>query len=163
MGSIRELLSRLSDRGVEFVVVGGMAAVVHGSSVVTEDLDVCAPLSPDNLGRLLTALAGLHPRHRMTPNRLPLPEDPAALHGFNNLYLDTDAGQLDVLDAIAGVGEYAVVARHAVTVAVFGLPLRVLDVETLIAAKAAIGRPKDRRVIADLEVIRQRLKGPPPP
>jgi hypothetical protein len=163
MVSTRELLSRLHAHGVEFVVVGGMAAVLHGSAVVTEGLDLCAPMTPENLQRIVAALAGLDPRHRMNPKLLPLPDDAAGLKGFKNLYLITTAGQVDILDLIDGVGDYAAVASHAVTVEVFGLPVRVLDVDTLILAKAAVGRPKDHRVIADLEVIRQRLKEAPPP
>jgi predicted nucleotidyltransferase len=163
MASIRELLSRLHDHGVEFVVVGGMAAVLHGSAVVTEDLDVCAPMTPENFQRIVAALAGLDPRHRMTPQRLPLADDPAALKGFKNLYLATDAGQLDILELIDGVGDYAAVAAHTVTLEVSGVPVRVLDLDTLIVAKAAVGRPKDRRVVADLEIIRQHLKDTPPP
>jgi hypothetical protein len=62
-----------------------MAAVLHGSAIVTEDLDLCAPLSAENLAKLLGVLKGLNPRHRMTPDRLPLAEDVAQLQGFKRL------------------------------------------------------------------------------
>ncbi len=97
MDTTQELINRLLSSGVEFVLVGGMAGIVHGSSVVTEDLDICAPLSEENLKKLLTALSSLHPRWRMRPNLPPLTNDPIELTGFKNLYLLTDAGQLDVL------------------------------------------------------------------
>lgn len=161
MVSTRELLLRLHDQKVDHVIVGEMAAVIHGSTVVTEDLDICAPLTLDNLTRIVTALAGLNARHRMTRRRLPLLQDPSVLQGFKNLYLETDIGQLDILSEIDGVGDYAAVASHAITLDVFGLPVHVLDLDTLILAKARIGRSKDRRVVADLEMVRQRLKQPP--
>jgi hypothetical protein len=138
-----------------------MAAVLHGSAVVTQDLDICAPMTPENFGRLISALKGLDPRNRMTPQRIPLPEHPDALRGFKNLYLITDAGPLDILGEIKGIGDYGAVSAHAITMATFGFPVRVLDLDTLILAKAAMGRSKDHRVIADLETIRQRLQQPP--
>ena len=61
------LLKRLADGGVEFVVIGGAAAVAYGGSVTTDDLDVCAPLHPDNVVRIVKAMDGLHPRWR-TPH-----------------------------------------------------------------------------------------------
>ena len=48
MHKLHELLRRLAEVGVEFVVIGGYAAVIHGSAYVTNDVDVCAVLSPDN-------------------------------------------------------------------------------------------------------------------
>ncbi len=163
MGSIRELLSRLSKHQVEFVSGGGIAAVMHGSALATEDLDICAPMTPENIARIISALKGLNPRYRMTPQRRALPEDPEALKGFNNLYLATDAGQLDILGAIEGVGDYSVVVAHAISIELFGSPAKILDLDTLITAKAAVGRPKDHRVIAELEVVRQHIRQPPSP
>lgn len=161
MASIRELLSRLSKHQVDYVIVGGIAAVMHGSALTTEDLDICAPMTPENIARIISALKGLNPRYRMTPQRGALPEDPEALKGFNNLYLATDACQLDILGTIDGVGDYGAVAAHAISIDLFGLPVKILDLDTLIAAKAAIGRPKDHRVIAELEAVRQHIRQPP--
>lgn len=159
MASTLDLLKRLADHGVECVLVGGMAGVVHGCGLITEDIDVCAPMSPENLTRLLTALKGLHPRHRMRPDRLPLPEDPARLHGFKNLYIETDLGQIDVLGEIAGLGAYDEVAGHAVTVDLDGRSCRVLSIDSLIQAKRAMGRPQDLRAVQLLEAVRDRLRG----
>ncbi len=161
MVSIRELLSRLTDHQVEFVVVGGMAAVLHGSAVVTQDLDICAPMTPENFAQVISALRGLDPRNRMTPQRLALPGDPDALKGFKNLSLITDAGVLAILGEIKGIGDYDAASAHAIIMGTFDFPVRVLDLDTLILAKAAMGRHKDHRVIADLETIRQRLQQPP--
>ena len=62
------LLKRLSDCGVNFTLIGGMAAIAHGSSMVTKDVDVCSPMIEANLARILSALRDLHPRHRMRPD-----------------------------------------------------------------------------------------------
>jgi hypothetical protein len=107
MVSTLDLLKRLNKHNVEFVLVGGMACVIHGSQVVTQDVDICAPLTPENITGLLAALAGINLRFRMGADLRPLPDAPEALAGFSNLYLVTDLGQLDVLSEIAGVGDYS--------------------------------------------------------
>ena len=70
MQSLSQLLLRLADSGVDFVIIGGFAGVLHGSSYVTRDLDICAVLTPENVKRLQTILGDLHPLHRMTPQKL---------------------------------------------------------------------------------------------
>ncbi|HUU84377.1 MAG TPA: nucleotidyltransferase [Phycisphaerae bacterium] len=156
MASTLDLLRRLTEHGVELVVVGGMAGVLHGSSIVTQDVDVCAPLEPDNLARILAALRGLHPCWREQPSHPPLPEHPAELAGFKNLYLLTDLGQIDFLSEISGLGAFAEVSRHSTTVNVGGMPCRVLNLDALIRARRALGRPKDLQAAVELEAIRQR-------
>ncbi len=158
MASTLDILSRLIDRRVEFVVVGGLAGIVHGSSIVTEDVDVCAPLTEANLTRILDALEELEPRFRMSPDRPALPADPKRLAGFKNLNLLTTLGQLDILSEITGVGNYDEVRRQAVELDVSGMPCHVLGLDALIAAKQALGRPKDLRAAIELEAIRNRLR-----
>jgi hypothetical protein len=158
MASTLDLLKRLNIHRVQYVLVGGIACVIHGSQVVTQDVDICAPLDPKNISRLLSALRDVHPRFRTALDLRPLPEEPEKLAGFKNLYLLTDLGPLDVLSEISGVGEYAVVEKHAIQVDLEGAPCRVLDLDTLIIAKRAMNSPKDRRVLIELEAIRQRLR-----
>lgn len=158
MASTLDLLKRLNDHRASYVLVGGMACVIHGSQVVTQDVDLCAPLTQENLPRLLAALAGIHPRFRTTPELRPLPDDPEQLRDFKNLYLVTDLGQLDVLSEIAGVGAYPEVERHTIVVDLEGIQCRVLDLETLITAKSAMNSPKDRETVIELEAIRERLR-----
>jgi hypothetical protein len=157
MVSTLDLLKRLNRHNVKFVLVGGMACVIHGSQVVTQDVDICAPLTPENLSGLLAALAGTNPRFRMALDLRPLPDIPEELAGFHNLYLVTDLGRLDVLSEIAGVGDYSQAEQHAILVDLEGAPCRVLDLDTLIAAKKAMRSPKDRQVTLELEAIRERL------
>jgi len=68
MENAEQLLKILAENQVEFVIVGGIAGIFHGSPLTTLDLDVCAPLSVENMMRISTALRPLHARHRMNPN-----------------------------------------------------------------------------------------------
>jgi predicted nucleotidyltransferase len=158
MASILDLLKRLNDHRVKYVLVGGMACVIHGSQIVTQDVDICAPLTRENLSGLMAALAGANPRFRTTRALRPLPDQPEELENFKNLYLITDLAQLDVLSEIAGVGKYEEVERHTILVDLEGLPCRVLDLDTLIVAKKAMHSPKDQQAAKELEAIRQRLR-----
>jgi predicted nucleotidyltransferase len=147
------LLRRLVEHEVRFVLVGGMAAAAYGSSIVTEDIDVCAPLDEANLGRILSALADLHPRQRMRPDRPALPSEPAPLRGFKNLDVVCDAGQIDFLSEITGVGPFEVVSRESVKLDLGGFECAVIGLEGLIRAKHAMGRPKDLPSARELELI----------
>jgi len=158
MASTLDLLKRLNKYTVEYVLVGGVAAVVHGSQLVTGDLDICAPLDAPNLVKIVGALSDLQAKFRMTPDRRPLPTKPDELAGIKNLYLETLLGQLDILSEIAGVGDYAEVAMHAITLDLGGAICRVLDLDTLIKSKKALGRPRDLQAVIELEAIRQHLK-----
>jgi len=161
MDSTLDFLKRLARSRVEFVVVGGLAGVFHGSGVVTEDIDICAPLTSENLKRILAALDDLHPRFRMRPDRMSLPEDSARLSGFKNLYLETDLGQIDIVSEITGVGEFSEVSCHTIMVDFGGCSCKVLTLDALIRSKKALGRPKDLQVATELEAIRARLSKRP--
>jgi hypothetical protein len=97
MKSLHLLIQRLADAGFEYVVVGGYASVLHGSAYVTDDLDVCAELSAENIGKLRTALADLNPRHRMTHGKISFLNQPPAGQAVHNLYLETEGGILDII------------------------------------------------------------------
>ncbi|MDD4891144.1 MAG: nucleotidyltransferase [Phycisphaerae bacterium] len=161
MDSILQILRRLRENNVEFVVIGGIAAVLHGSSLVTEDLDVACPLSEANAQRLHTALDDLHPVHRMTPTGKPLTESPAELAKFQNLYLRTDLGQVDFLGEVAGIGGYEEVRENAIVVDIAGVSCRVLSLPALIRAKEAMGRERDWRAVVQLQAILDRVRQKP--
>lgn len=120
-------------------------------------MDVCASFSGQNLQRILTALADLSPRFAKTGHREALPADAARLAGFKNLYVDTNAGQIDFLSAIHGVGGYGDVVRCSVEMDFDLYRGRVIDLDTLSTAKRAAGHPKDLQVAIELEAIRSRL------
>ncbi len=153
MKSLHVLLQRFADAGLEFVVVGGFAGVLHGSSYVTDDLDICAVMSSETMAKLRTTLADLHPVHRMTHNRLSFLEHPPAGEPLANIYLETDAGIVDVLGSVLGLGDYQALARHAIEVPLFGRKCRVISLEDLIKAKEAMGREKDALVAKELRAI----------
>lgn len=149
------LLMRLARAGVNFVVVGGYAGVVHGCTLVTQDIDICCDFSPPNLLALQAALADLHPVHRMTPGRLPLELRAENAGQFRNLYLDTDLGPLDCLSEIQGLGGYNAVVNASETVEIDGISLRILNIDALIVAKEAMNRPRDREAIRQLRAIKE--------
>ena len=156
MNELNRLLQRLISADIEFVVVGGFAAVLHGSSALTRDLDVCAVLSPANIEKLRQAFAELHPVHRMTTQRWSFLEHPAPGVVLNNLYLQTDLGALDLLGAITGVGDFEAVRQRAVEVDLLGHRVRVIGLDDLILAKETLARPKDRMVALELRALRDR-------
>ncbi len=156
MADLEQLLERLSASGVEFVVVGGFAAVTHGATLLTQDLDICCDFSPGNLMRLQQAVADLHPVHRMSPTRRPLAITPSSCAGWKNLYLDTDLGQLDCLSSIDGVGDFTCVRRRSFRIRLHRETIRVLTLDALIRAKEAMGRPRDREAVLQLRAIRER-------
>jgi hypothetical protein len=137
-----------------------MAGVAHGSSVLTRDIDVCLSLSRDNLVRLHAALEDLRPVHRMTPARVPFVAPTAEQHGFENLYLQTDWGQLDCLGFIEGVGRYGDALKESVTITLPSGPCRVLALDALIRSKEALGREKDRLALRELRALRGRRDPP---
>jgi len=152
----------LNDAGVEYVVVGGVAAVMHGSALVTKDLDVCAPLQGANLERLWSCLDGIHPKLRMRPDHMALPEHVKNLTNLKNLYLLTDLGILDLLGDVTGLGDYSqVLAQSTREDFGEGIVSRLLSLDALIEAKRAAGRPKDLRHLHELEVIRRNRKNSP--
>ena len=158
MDSTLDFLKRLNEHGVEFVVVGGVAAILQGSTHITQDLDVCAPLDEANLTRIINALRDLHPRFRMHPSKPALWEDAKRMAGFRNLNLDTDWGVLDILGEITGLGDYAAVATHCTEVTLKGLKVRVLDLPALIESKRAVHRPKDLMMLPELLFILEQSK-----
>ena len=161
MGTILEFLQRLNDHGVQFVVIGGVAAILHGSATTTEDLDVCAPLDEPNLVRIQAALRGLHPKFRMSPRLPPLFEDVKDLVGFRNLNLITDWGVLDILGEVTGVGAYGEVLKESVEVKLDDSSVRILKLPALIQAKTAANRPKDRGIIPVLKFMQEHARKNP--
>lgn len=153
MPSLSDLLTRLANSGLEFVIIGGFAGVLHGSSYVTRDLDICAVLTPANVDRLRDTLRDLNPRHRMTPQKLSFLQNPKPGEQLNNLYLETDWGVIDVLSSVLGVGTLDQLAANAETFEIGGRSCRVIGLGDLIAAKEALGREKDLLAAKELRLI----------
>ena len=156
MRDLNSLLERLVRHQVDFVVVGGYAAVAHGSTLVTMDVDICCDFSAGNILRLQDAVRDLHPVHRMTPKRLPLALTARSCEGLKNLYLDTDDGQLDCLGAVMGIGDFSEVKRRSVEIELPFGRCRILTLDALIEAKKAMGRPRDEETVLQLTAIAER-------
>ncbi len=154
-----DLLRRLVRQRTELVLVGGMAGVVHGSSLVTRDVDVCARASPENLRRMLAALEDLHPRDGRTVNAPPLARSAEDLTASSDVSLWTDLGRLDVIWDVPGVGSWPDVKIAAEPIDLGdGDTCLVLSLEALIASKRAIGRTRDLLAVEELEEIRRRRR-----
>jgi hypothetical protein len=138
----------------EFAIVGGVAAVMHGASRMTMDLDVVAPFDPDNLLRLVAALKPHRPVHATRPELSLLDEPLERLVRFRLFLIDTTLGRLDVLREVAPVGDYARV--ETMEAELLGQRVRVISRDQLITIKRALGRPKDLEVAVELEALRER-------
>jgi hypothetical protein len=155
MQNLAELTKRLIDSNVEFVLVGGFAALAHGALRSTRDVDVCCRFSESNLMRIQKALDGLHPVH-FPRTDLPLRLTPEICTELKNLYLKTDLGRIDCLGEILGVGNFEEVVKRSIELE---LPIgmcHVLEIDALIAAKEAMNRDHDRVTVRELKEIKQR-------
>lgn len=148
------LLGALVGGDVDFIIVGGAAATVHGSTRLTLDLDVVYGRSGENIGRIAAALGPLEPYLRGAPPGLPFRLDEPTLRAGLNFTLSTRLGDLDLLGEIPGGGGFDALLPHATTIEVFGLRCRCLGLRKLIEVKRAAGRPKDLEAIAELELLR---------
>jgi len=158
MIQFKALLSNLQTEDVSFVIIGGVAATLHGVARVTFDLDVVYDRSSENLERIVRALAPLQPYLRGAPPGLPFKFDSETLRRGLNFTLTTSEGPIDLLGELTGVGSFSEVLASSVTAQLFGAEYRFLNLEALIASKRAAGRPKDFEAIAELETIKQERK-----
>jgi hypothetical protein len=143
----------LCDAEVEFVVIGGLAANLHGSALITLDLDICYARTKANLKRIVAALAPFHPKPRGFPEGLPFIWDEATLRNATVLTLLTDLGEIDLLAEVAGVGTWDDVKAHSIIVDAFDRKIATLDLPSLIQAKRAAGRAKDLAALPELESL----------
>ena len=156
MRNLSELTRRLVVSQVEFVLVGGFAAVAHGVTMVTQDVDVCCRFSEANLMRIQRALADVHPVHRSRPD-LPLQLTAEQCASLKNLYLKTDLGVLDCLGEVLGVGGFDEVFKHSIELELPFGNCRVIDIEALVRAKEAMNRDHDRMAVKYLkEILKQK-------
>jgi predicted nucleotidyltransferase len=147
----RVAVQALCDAGVEFVVIGGLCATLHGSARVTYDLDICHSRKSSNLKKLAAALAPFHPRPRGFPPGLPFLWDDTTLRNGTVFTLQTDIGEIDLLAEVAGLGDFDDLQQYAMKVAAFGREILTLDLPGLILAKKAAGREKDIAALVELE------------
>ncbi|OHV04759.1 hypothetical protein [Mycobacterium talmoniae] len=155
------LFAVLDAHRVAYVLIGGLAAVYHGSPFPTEDADITPQTGRANLIRLAAALDELQARIRTEPEPggLPFACDADTLASATTWKLTTDAGDLDVAFEPAGTRGYPDLRRDATPVALYGVTVRVAALADVVRSKQAANRPKDRRV---LPTLREILAAPPP-
>ena len=160
MEQLTEILRRLHDAKVEFSLIGGLASRHYGVTLVTEDVDVCARFTPENLRRIESAFKDFHPRNRLTANKLPLELTDELCRSLKNIYLTTDLGVLDCLSRVAGIGDFDAVLRQSeLKEFPFGR-CYMLKLDALIQAKQAVGRPHDLITVKQLQAIKEKKEQP---
>jgi predicted nucleotidyltransferase len=155
--SPRELLRRLVGAEVDFVVVGGVAAIVHGSAALTQDLDIAYAPDAESLDRLGAVLVDLAARLRGVTDDVPFVPDGRTFRRTRVLTLETKLGLIDLLAQPDGAPVYETLRNRADYEDIAGIRVRVASLDDLIAMKKAAGRPKDLVAVEELEAI-QRLQ-----
>lgn len=154
MQNLQSLLKFLVASPIDFVLVGGFAAVLHGCNQTTRDIDICLVLSPEEIQSLRDVLAPISPRHRTVADKPSFLSFPTNLSGIKNLHLETDLGVLDVISNVEAVGGFYDVLKNSEEIELYGGRCRLISIEDLIRSKKALGRHRDLAVVEELEAIK---------
>jgi predicted nucleotidyltransferase len=152
----RRILRKLTEAGVEFVVIGGIAVVLSGYGRATRDLDIMFADDPANLEALGRVLTDLDARLRGVEDDVPFVADARTLAGIQLLTLETSLGWLDVHKQVPGVVSFPRLRRRAERVTIDDFAVLVAGVDDLLAMKRAAGRPQDQIDAAALKAIKRR-------
>lgn len=152
---VARLFEVLSRHQVVYVLIGGLAAVYHGSPFPTEDADITPEAGRANLIRLAAALCEINARLRTeaVPEGLPFACDADTLASVQTWDLTTDAGDLDLAFHPAGTQGYVDLRRDAVATQLYNVTVHVASLSDVIRSKQAANRPKDQRVLPTLREI----------
>ncbi|HEX5192822.1 MAG TPA: DUF6036 family nucleotidyltransferase [Solirubrobacteraceae bacterium] len=153
--SATALIRALVAHGVDFVVVGGIAMILHGSGRMTQDLNICFADDQANLDAIGAALIELGATLYGVAGDVPFVPDGRTLRQISILTLDTDAGKIDLLREPAGAPAYARLRSRADRVETDGMQILVASLDDLESMKRAAGRPKDLIDLEEIEVIRR--------
>ncbi len=149
--NLTTLLAELAASGVEFILVGGLAAVAQGAPVTTHDVDIVPHRTADNIDRLCRFLAAHSAHYRGHPEKLEPKSE--GLLGAGHHLLATDLGPLDVLGAIEGGRDYIALLPRTIALDLDGHLLRVISLDMLIELKRQSSHPKDQQMLAILEAL----------
>lgn len=155
MQNLQSLLKFLVKSPLDFVIIGGFAAVLHGCNQTTRDIDICLMLSPEQIELLREILKPLHPKLRTTSKKQSFLVYPQDLTNVKNLYLETDLGVFDVVSHVEGVGNFYDVLKNAKEIELYENRCHVISIDDLIKSKKALGRHRDLVIVEELEVIRK--------
>ena len=150
----------LSGGGVDYIIIGGVAAGIHGALRTTLDLDVVYGRDPANVARLAAALEPFQPYLRGAPSGLPFRLDADTVLRGLNFTLTTSLGDLDLLGEVIGGGGYEALKASADVVELEGFQCQVVSLRKLIELKRAAGRGKDREALAELEALLEERERP---
>jgi hypothetical protein len=152
----------LDRHGVRYVLIGGLAAVLHGSPIPTVDVDVCPATDRRNLERLAAALSELDARLRTpdSPEGVRFPSDATFLAAVDMLNLITRVGEVDVAFRPAGTSGFDDLNERAVRMTIKGVSVAVAALEDIIRSKEAANRPKDHRTLPMLRRLLDEIRGP---
>ena len=142
---------------VDFILIGGMAAILHGSARVTFDVDLVYLRNDNNIARLANSLAPYNPFLREAPPGLPFAWDAKTIRNGLNFTLTTDLGDIVLLGDVGGE-TYQTLLPHSFEVEAFGINFKCIDLPTLIRIKEAAGRRKDLEGIAELRVLLEEME-----
>jgi hypothetical protein len=150
---IRRLLEVLDRHHVDFVIIGGVAGLVHGSAYPTYDCDVIYARDRRNLEHMAAALVDLDATLHGAPPDLPLQLDARMLDAGCNFTFDTTFGRFDILGEADGMRDYETVRAAAKREEVWSIPVLVASIDDLIRMKRAAGRAKDKLMAEELIAI----------
>ena len=153
------LFNVLDKHGVDYVLIGGLAAVLHGSTAMTNDADILPDADGDNLTRLSAALGELEARLRVEgePDGLPFDPHPSLIASMAMLNMTTKCGDLDLTFTPPGLDGYSGVRGRSVTFEVGGLHIHVAALSDIIRSKTAAGRPKDHATLPILRALQSEI------
>lgn len=155
---VKELLQALDRHGVEFMIIGGIAGLAHGSSYPTYDLDVIYAREASNLERLAATLIEIGVSLRGAPPDLPFTADARTLENGANFTFDSEWGSFDILADAAGMRDYEAMRADARLDTIEGVAVRIVSLDDLIAMKRAANRPKDTLMLEEYIVIADEQK-----
>ncbi|OGQ47758.1 MAG: hypothetical protein A3H42_05355 [Deltaproteobacteria bacterium RIFCSPLOWO2_02_FULL_46_8] len=154
MIQFKKLIDALDQQNARYVIIGGLAAVIHGSAYITNDLDICYERSEKNLTSLVKALFPFHPQLRgPKEDNLPFLFDERTLKNGMNFTLKTDLGDIDLFGEIQGIGSYKQMIPNAEKMELFNHPCLIISLPDLILSKKSAGRKKDLLVLDELEAL----------
>ncbi|NUQ11158.1 MAG: hypothetical protein HUU26_02355 [Gemmatimonadaceae bacterium] len=148
-----QIIVALVGAGVRFVVIGGVAATIQGSARFTNDIDICYDPAEGNLERLVALLTRWRACLRGVERGLLFILDVRAFRTTPIMTLTTEVGDIDVLDVVPGVGDYAAALKASEAVEIGDVEFRSLRLEALIASRRAMRRPKDVEHLIELEAL----------
>ncbi|PYV20131.1 MAG: hypothetical protein DMG07_00020 [Acidobacteria bacterium] len=160
-----QIAEHLERHGVEFLVIGGQAGVLHGSPLPTFDVDLCYRRTAENLARLAEALKALRPTLRGAPPDLPFRLDAQSLALGSNFTFNTSLGPLDLLGWVEPFGPYESLVTRAEAMDLGSCQALVISLDDLITIKRHINRPKDQIAAVQLEALKRmrQSEGKPDP